>query len=292
MRIGVLGNEGSWYVNQLCRNATVRGHDSFALQFPDLKADVLENVPRFHFGDVDATSLDAIIVRTMPPGTLEQVVTRMDILAGLEQAGLRIVNSPKAIECAVDKYLTTQRLAHAGLPVPDTIVCETADTALQAFEQLGGDVVVKPLFGAEGRGMLRVDQPDIALRTFRTLERLGAMLYLQRFIRGSGEDIRLLLLDGRLIASMKRQPKDGDFRANAAQLGTSSPWTPTDAEMELALRAADVTGCVFSGVDLMYTENDTPVVIEVNAVPGWKTIQKTCNINVCDHLFSWLEGQQ
>ena len=160
---------------------------------------------------------------------------------------------------------------------------------MEAYEQLGSDVVVKPLFGAEGRGMLRVDQPDLALRTFRTLERLNAVLYLQRFIRGSGEDLRLLLLDGKLIASMKRQPKEGDFRANAAQLGTSSPWSPTDAEVELALHAAIITGCVFSGVDLMYDEAKNPVVIEVNAVPGWKAIQKTCNVNVCDAFFAWLE---
>ena len=71
-----------------------------------------------------------------------------------------------AIECAVDKYLTTARLVDAGLPVPRTIVCENAEAAQVAFEQLGGDVVVKPVFGAEGRGILRVSDPDLALRTF------------------------------------------------------------------------------------------------------------------------------
>ena len=150
--------------------------------------------------------------------------------------------------------------------------------------------MVNPLFGAEGRGMLRVDQPDLALRTFRTLERLNAVLYLQRFIRGKGEDVRLLLLDSKPVASMKRQSKEGDFRANAAQLGTSSPWEPGDKEIELARRAADVTGCIFSGVDLMYDEANNPVVIEVNAVPGWKAIQKTCDVDVCDVFFRWLES--
>lgn len=290
MRIGVLGNEGSWYVNEICSCAAARGHQAFGLQFQQLVAGVTGGQRTYRFGDIDATELDAVIVRTMPPGSLEQVVSRMDVLAGIADLGVCVVNSPKSVECAVDKYLTTQRLAAAGLPVPDTIVCEDSEAALDAFERLGGDVVVKPLFGAEGRGMLRVDHPDLALRTFRTLERINATLYLQKFIDGVGEDLRLLLLDGELVASMKRTARPGDFRANAAQLGSSQPWTPTDFEISLACSAAAVTGCVFSGVDLMYNERKEPVVIEVNAVPGWRTIQKTCQVDVCNRFICWLES--
>ncbi|MFN9977952.1 MAG: RimK family alpha-L-glutamate ligase, partial [Phycisphaerae bacterium] len=99
-------------------------------------------------------------------------------------------------ECAVDKYLTTQKLSLAGLPVPDTIVCENSETAMLALESLGGDIVIKPIFGAEGRGIMRVSDPELALRAFRTLERLGAVIYAQRFLNGPGFDLRLLLLDG------------------------------------------------------------------------------------------------
>ena len=125
----------------------------------------------------DLAEFDVILVRTMPPGSLEQVVYRMDVLARLQEAGTPVVNSPKALECAVDKYLTTARLQAAGLPVPQTIVCEHEDDAMAAFEKLGEDVVVKPLFGAEGRGIVRVTDPDLAHRTFRTLMRLSAVLY-------------------------------------------------------------------------------------------------------------------
>ena len=170
MKIGILGNDGSWYVNQLCSKAVARGHDAVALQFTHLQANILDRQVDLSIGEVDVTELDALIVRTMPPGSLEQVVSRMDFLAGVEEQGVRVVNSPKAIECAVDKYLTTQKLAAADLPVPDTIVCESSDEAMVAFERLGGDVVVKPLFGAEGRGIVRADQPEVALRVFRTLE--------------------------------------------------------------------------------------------------------------------------
>lgn len=292
MQIGVLGNEGSWYVDQLCAVASNRGHAAVPLQFPMISARISGGETQLRIGNHDITTFDALLVRTMPPGSLEQVILRMDILATAEAAGVRVINSPKSIECAVDKYLTTQKLALAGISVPDTMTCEGSDAAMEAFEALGGDVVVKPIFGAEGRGMLRIDQPELALRTFRTLERLNATIYLQRFLHGPLEDIRILLLDGRPVASMKRQPIAGDFRANAAQQGRSTPWHPTDQEVELAQRSAEVTGCVFSGVDLMYDENGKAVVIEVNAVPGWRAIQKTCDIDVPSTLFSWLETDE
>src|SRR5205807_4545231 len=124
-----------------------------------------------------------VLVRTMPPGWLEQVVFRMDLLHSLQNARVRILNPPRACEICIDKYLATALLAADGLRVPATIVCQTAEAALAAFETLGRDVVVKPVFGSEGRGMLRVSDPELAWRTFRTLERTQSLIYLQEFIR-------------------------------------------------------------------------------------------------------------
>ncbi|MEQ9408580.1 MAG: RimK family alpha-L-glutamate ligase [Fuerstiella sp.] len=289
MRVGILGNDGSWYVQQLCTAAAARGHQAFPLQFPRMRAELRTGGVALLIDELNLATLDVLIVRTMPPGSLEQVVARMDLLGGLADLGVRIVNSPKALECAVDKYLTSQKLAMAGIPVPDTVVCEDSETALEAFHRLGGDVVVKPLFGAEGRGILRVSHPELALRTFRTLERLNASIYLQRFITGNSEDIRILLLGDHPVASMKRQAAPGDFRANAAQNGTARPWLPTDQELDLAVRAARVTGCEFAGVDLMFDADGQASVIEVNAVPGWRALQKTCAVNVPERLCQWLE---
>ena len=291
MRIGVLGNRDSWYVSELCQFGMQRKHEMLPLQFETFCITITSAGSEFRTDTTDLATLDAILVRTMPPGTLEQVVTRMDILNGLHAAGVRIVNTPKSLECAVDKYLTTQRLSMAGLPVPATCICENSDTALLAFANLGSDVIVKPLFGAEGRGIMRVSDPELALRCFRTLERLGAVIYLQQFLTGPAFDIRILLLDGQLIGSMKRFPRDGDFRANIAQQGTATPHLPTPEEWQLAIRAAEITGCVFAGIDLMYDAAGHPVVIEVNAVPGWKGLQKTCGICIPSKLFEWLEQE-
>ena len=114
---------------------------------------------------------------------------------------------------------------------------------------------------------------------------------LQRFINGPGDDIRILLLDGEVVAAMKRTPAAGDFRANAAQQATCVPWVPTDTEVAAARQAAAVTGCVFAGVDLMYDDTGQVFVIEVNAVPGWRAIEKTCRIDVPGRLLQWLESK-
>ena len=165
MRIVILSSGNGWHVRDLQRAATQLGHEADAVDFRRVWAGVAE--PR-----TSLDGYDAVIVRTMPPGSLEQVVFRMDVLHRLLVKGIRVLNPPAALETCVDKYLASARLEAAGLLVPPTRVCQDADAVLEAFEQLGGDVVVKPLFGSEGRGMMRINDPEMAWRTFRSLERL------------------------------------------------------------------------------------------------------------------------
>lgn len=318
MRIAVLANADSWYYRDLARAAgdlriecvradfarlvaTVAlskpGSSSSRASFDREESPANQRLSRTSGSEVqisDASlppsafplppSFDALLVRTMPPGSLEQVVFRMDALARLEAGGVRVINSPKSLECAVDKYLTTSKLHAAGLPVPDTIVCETEDAALEAFESLGGDVVVKPLFGAEGRGILRVSDPDLALRTFRTLSRLQSVLYLQRFVPHPGFDVRVLVLDGQVLGGMKRFAAAGDFRTNVSRQAHAERYPPTDQECEFALRAAATTGAWFAGVDLLYDRGGAGYVIEVNAVPGWKAFGRVNDVDVANVL--------
>lgn len=216
----------------------------------------------------------------MPPGSLEQVIFRMDLLAQAAARGVIILNSPRSLEACVDKYLTTARLADAGLPVPPTVTCQHADAALDAFAQLGGDVVVKPLFGSEGRGMVRISDPELAWRTFRTLERTGAVIYLQQTIRHPGWDLRVFVLAGRVLAAMRRHARGDDWRTNVAQGGRAEPVLLADDETALALRAADVLGAAAAGVDLMRGPAGEWYVIEVNAVPGWRALAPACGVDV------------
>ena len=287
MHIGILGNPDSWYVDDLTRAATARRDQCDRIDYRLLAAAVTSHGPTLASDQLDLRRLDALVVRTMPPGSLEQVVFRMDILARLEAEGVLIVNPPRAIEHAVDKYLATARLAAAGLPVPVTIVCENSDAALVAFEQLGGDVVVKPIFGAEGRGIVRVSDPDIALRAFRTLERIQAVLYLQQFIHHPGYDLRVLVLDGRPLGAIRRYATTG-FKTNVACQAEAETAILTDEEVHLALRATETIGAHFAGVDLLAGPDSQRYVIEVNGVPGWRAFQSTTGIDVAARLIEWI----
>ncbi len=300
MKLGILANEGSWYWADLARAASTLGYSCERLDFSHLAAasglgQQNRGVPYEQPSDqsTDARSLsdfDAVIVRTMPPGSLEQVVFRMDALARLEAAGRLVVNSPRSIECAVDKFLTTARLEAAGLPVPRTVTCQDSETAMEAFETLGGDVIVKPLFGAEGRGICRVSDPDLAFRTFRTLERIDAVLYLQEFIRHPGYDVRVLVLGGEIVGSIRRY-SDTDFRTNVARSGRAEIHSATPEEQRLALAASDAAGTDVAGIDLLYDESGRCFVIEVNAVPGWQAFQRTTGIDVARRFLDWLSGR-
>ena len=264
MRIAVLSAGDGWHVRDLQRAATELGHIAEAIDFRRLHAKVAAGP-----GPLD--TYDGVIVRTMPPGSLEQVVFRMDLLHRLAARGIVVLNPPRAVEVCVDKYLTTALLDAGGLRIPPTIACQHADAALEAFTTLGGDVVVKPLFGSEGRGMVRVSDPEMAWRTFRTLERTACVLYLQQFIHHPGWDLRVFVLDGRVLAAMRRYAR-GDWRTNVAQGGYAETIRLSDDEERLALRAAEVVGTPLAGVDLLCGPNGEWYVIEVNAVPGWRAL--------------------
>lgn len=283
MNLIVLGNEGSWYVADLQRAATARGDRCRRWDFARLAAFVNSDGTSIHHETERLEAIDAVIVRTMPPGSLEQVVFRMNLLARLEAAGVTVINSSRSLECAVDKFLTTSLLQQAGLPVPETFVCENSDDALAALERLGGDVVVKPIFGAEGRGIVRVSDPDVGLRVFRTLERIGGVLYLQRFVEHEGFDVRVLVLDGKVIGSMKRRSST-DFRTNVARDAKAEPHEATETERRFAVQSAATVGARIAGADLLYDRSGRLFVIEVNAVPGWRAFRKVTGVDVATRL--------
>jgi ribosomal protein S6--L-glutamate ligase len=275
MRLAVLAAPDSWYFADLRRAAADR-HELSAVSFKALCSTVPDsdhgsvNRATVAAAGVDLRSFDAVLVRTMPAGSLEQVVFRMDLLAQVAAAGVPVINPPRAIECAVDKYLTTAQLQRAGLPVPRTIACQTVGDALQAFDDLGGDVVLKPLFGSEGRGITRINDPVFAERALRLLADLGSVLYLQKFVPHDGFDIRVLLVGKKALAMRRSNPVD--WRTNISRGATAEAVEPREEWVELARRAAEAVGASVAGVDLLPARDGRLYVIEVNAVPGWKAL--------------------
>ena len=291
MNFAILSSPNSWYLRDLERAADMR-HRLQAIPFTQLNSSLTNGDCRVASCSAPLTEFDGVLVRTMPPGSLEQVVFRMDLLAQLESRGTTVVNSARAIETAVDKYLALAKLEAAGLPIPPTFICQTADDAMVGFEGLGGDVVVKPLFGGEGRGMVRVSDRAIGWRTFQTLSQMNCVLYLQQFIEHCGFDIRLLVLGDEVLAM--RRSNASDWRTNVSLGATASAYEPQAAEIELAVIAARTIGATIAGVDVLPGKDGRRHVLEVNAVPGWKALARTLKIDIAarvlDHLVMQVRG--
>jgi ribosomal protein S6--L-glutamate ligase len=284
MQFAILSGGDGWHVRDLQRAAAAQGHTCTPVDFRRISAGVaVAQHPLVDF--------DAVIVRTMPPGSLEQVVFRMDVLQRWEVAGIRVLNPPRALETCVDKYLASARLEAAGLRVPPTMVCQNADDALEAFAKLGGDAVVKPLFGSEGRGMVRVSDPELAWRTFRAIERLQAVIYLQKFICHPGWDLRVFVIAGRAVAAMRRHARDS-WRTNVGQGGRGEAVGVSAAEERLAVAAAAAVATPVAGVDLLPGPAGEWYVLEVNAVPGWRALAPVTKIDVAAEMVRYLAHRE
>jgi RimK family alpha-L-glutamate ligase len=241
-------------------------------------------------GDVMLSDADAVLLRTMGGGTLEQIVFRMDVLHRLEAMGVAVLNPPRAIEIAVDKYLSSALLNQAGLPTPPTIVCQRPSDAMDAFKSLGEDVVVKPIFGSQGVGITRITDRVLAQRAFKQIHAIGSIIYLQKFIQVADGDLRLFVLGDRVLAAMHRRSVD-DFRTNIAQGAKAQAIQPEPQWADLALRAAQACGAKVAGVDILIDRDGRAFVLEVNAVPGWKHLAKVTGVNVTREVLIYAESQ-
>ncbi len=279
-----------WHVQDLQRAADRLRIGFEPVPFPTVTSTVGLGTARVEASQRELTLADGVLVRMMPPGTLEQVVFRMDALHRVAARGVPVMNPPRAIEAAVDKYLALALLDGAGLPVPPTWSGESAEEALEAFDTLGGDVVVKPLFGSEGRGLIRVSQRELARRAFSTLERLGAVLYVQKAVQHPGHDVRVFVLGDRILGAFRRHAAPDDWRTNVALGGRAEGYKADGASEQLALRAAHAVGAIMAGVDLMYDlDREGWVVLEVNAVPGWRALAQTSGQDVAAEILKHLE---
>jgi RimK family alpha-L-glutamate ligase len=288
VRIGVLCSLESWYLRDLSRAGAGR-HSVTPITFRQLTSSLVDAAASFSSADVDLRGLDAVLVRTMPPGSLEQVVFRMDVLGQLEAAGTLVLNPPRAIEAAVDKYLASAKLSAAGLRTPRTAVCQTVDDALTAFGALGGDVVIKPLFGAEGRGITRIADEALAQRAFSLLVQLGAVLYLQEYIQHEGYDLRVFVLGDQHWCI--RRSNALDWRTNVSR-GAKAEACQLDAELvALARRAATAVGAPIAGVDLLPGRDGNVYAIEVNAVPGWQALGRVTGVDIASEVLRYTTSE-
>jgi RimK family alpha-L-glutamate ligase len=232
-----------------------------------------------------ANDIDAMITRPIGRGSLDEILFRMNLLHRLERLGLLIINPPLAIERSVDKYNSLTIFHENGLPVPRTAVTESHDEALVCFHELGGDVVVKPLFGSRGVGAARINDPDIAARVFRTISFHHGVLYLQQFINHGGSDIRAFVIGDRVVAAMRRV--SANWKTNVSLGAKPVPLNLSEELQKLAIKAAKIIGCKITGVDLIEGP-EGPVLIELNSQPGWRGLQSVTKMNIADEIISYI----
>jgi len=286
MQLVILADKRGWHVEDLMRAAAARGHDARVTAWRALRAGVGNAGPVVSADDLTLEKVEVVIARTMPAGTLEQVVFRMDVLHHLVNRGVTVINPPRAIETAVDKYLALWRMQAADLPVPRTIACQSPADALAAFDALGRDVVLKSIFGSEGFGLMRLTDRAAAERVFHALGRMGSILYVQQFIT-IAKDLRLFVTDGEVIATMRRVG-DG-WPHNIARGGKGQACRVDDSIEDLALRAASACGAFVAGVDVLIDTQGHPYVLEVNAAPGWRTLSEVCDVDIAKRIIEFSE---
>lgn len=290
MELAVAAHDRHWHWDDLCRAAG----GNYQLTRVDLRGLQVRlsrdrSPPHISTAETRLNDFPVLLLLGIPGGTLEQVVFRMDALAALQLNGVQVLNPPRAIETCVDKYLTLQRLAACGLPIPRTAVCQSLEQALEATDQLGTDIVLKPLFGSEGKGLERAtNRKELTAIATRWLE-LGRVLYLQEFIPHAGWDLRLLVIGDRIWA-MRRSSHE-DWRTNASRGAEISPWNPNDRELEFAKQAAAAVGAPIAGIDLVYDQHGAPYLLEVNSAPGWKYISAATGADIAAELLAFCARQ-
>ncbi len=285
MRVAILAARPGWHTDELCRALAERGHEGRVLPYETLVARFGGAQAGLAAGGEDLAACAAVLARIVPAGSLEQIVFRLDALHALEERGIPVINSPRVIERTVDKLWTTALLERAGLAVPETVVCDTADGALAAFRALG-DVIVKPLFGSMGLGMVRVSEEEMAYRVFHTLETIRGVYYLQRAIDHAGCDVRAFVVGGRVIGAIERSA--AGWKTNLARGGRARARTLSADWAELALSAARAVGAEYAGVDLLPARDGTVYVVEVNGIPGWRGLQEATSIDVAASIVEHL----
>jgi RimK family alpha-L-glutamate ligase len=287
LNVAILGSSGGWHARQLTDALAARGHEHRLVPVTRMLGRIDGDVA-VRSRELWLDGCDVVIVRGIPRGSLEQVIFRVDALHALVERGVTCVNGPRAIERTIDKFLASALLGRAGVPTPRTIACERPEDALDAFEELGGDVVVKPLFGSMGAGMTRVDDADVAYRVFHALALERAVYYLQETLPHGGCDLRAFVVGGRVLAAIERV--GSEWRANLAR-GARARATELRAEQErVCLEAAEALGVDYAGVDLLRAADGRDYVLELNGIPGWHGLQAATGADVAVALVAHVES--
>jgi RimK family alpha-L-glutamate ligase len=278
-------NPEAWSSTQVREALTQRGISYECFTFPKIVAR-LAYKPYFKINSTNILEdFDALIIRPIGRGSLEELVFRMDMLYKLERKGLYMVNPPNAIEHCVDKYDILALLEDSNVPVPRTLATESVNEAIAAFNELGGDIVVKPVFGSRGQGVTRINDIDVADTIFKAIAFHHGVIYMQEFVQHGFSDIRAFVIGDRVVASMRRIATS--WKTNYSRGARPAPEKISKEFEDLAIKAAKAVGCKIAGIDILESSNG-PRIVDVNSQPGWKGLQMVTSINIAEEIVNFV----
>jgi len=280
LKVGIVSSQKGYHVRALEEAIRARGCQPVFYDITRMTGWIGSD-PALHVRGEAVEDCQSLLVRTIPTGSLEQIIFRMDALHRVENLGVRVVNSASSIERTVDKYYTSFLLADKGIPTPRTLVTEDFKAAVDACKEMG-DVVIKPIFGSEGKGIVRVTDEETAYRVLRAWELNRYIYCIQEYIPHYQEDVRAFVVGDRIVAAMRRRGEK--WKTNVSQGAEIQPINLEGDMEELALRAAHLIHLDYAGVDLMKAEDGRIYVVEINSIPGWRGLQKTTSENIAEHI--------
>lgn len=292
--VALMVDRFDWHARRLFKALRTRGATVVPARLTDCRFDTRRPAGVVVAGCGDRLP-DAVLVRSVPGGSFEAVTLRLGILHALGEMGVMVWNSARAIERCVDKSTTSFLLARAGIPTPATWTTESPALArdLVQAETAQAPLVLKPLFGSQGRGLRLIRGPD----DLPPPGEVAGVYYLQRFVaieRDGFHDFRLFVSSGRVVAAMMRHA--GHWITNVKRGGRPIAVVPDGTMKELAVHAAAAVGAAFAGVDILYG-SEGPTVLEVNSMPAWSGLQTVAPVDVAavlagDLLAELRQGRQ
>jgi RimK family alpha-L-glutamate ligase len=285
-RIGLAIDDRDWHARALLKAFTARDVDVVAFRLADAAFDTAHRYGLVLPGFSDALP-DAVLVRSISAGSFEEVTRRLGVLHALRELGVPVWNDARAIERCVDKSMTSFLLARAGIPTPATSAVEGRDAAVAIAERdcVAWPIVLKPLFGSQGRGLRLITGAN----DLPPPEAIGGVYYLQRYLPSGAplfRDHRLFVCAEEVVAAMTRESED--WVTNMRLGARSLPFSPDAVMVDLAVRAAACVGAAYAGVDVLLDRDGRAQVLEVNSMPGWKGLQAVASTSIADRLAACL----
>jgi RimK family alpha-L-glutamate ligase len=284
LRIAIATDTPGWHGERLQAALAARGAHASFVSLRECRLDLTRTAHGLVMPGFEQRLPDGVFVRQVPGGTLEQVVLRLDFLHALKELGVPVYNDGRAIERTVDKAMTSFLLKHARIPTPPTWVAESAAQAraiVQSETAAGHKVVIKPLFGSQGKGLRRIG----ALQELPAADEYAGVHYLQRFLPPAGEgyrDWRVFVIAGQAVAAMQRLGQDW---INNVAVGARCEAAALDTELtELAEAACKAVAVDYGGVDIMRGRDGLPQAVEVNGIPAWRGLQSVCGFDIAERL--------